>query len=81
MGRAKCAKGRNIKYNMRNSAGGDIRSTNDNTEDIQDTASDDESTCGRGKGEFSSATEQKLVEFFSENECFYNKGSPQFANI
>ena len=63
MGRAKCAKARNIKYNMRNSAGGDIRSTNDDTKDIQDAASDDESTCGRGKRELSSATEQKLVVY------------------
>ena len=76
MGKARCTKARNIKYNMRNTAGA---TNDDNDEDVQDATSDDESTC-RGKREFTSATEQKLVDFFSENECFYNKGSPQFAN-
>ena len=42
----------------------------------------DESTgkCKKERHDFDAATEQKLVEFFSANDCFFNKGSERYAN-
>ena len=39
--------------------------------------SDEDELTGKLKKEkydFDATTEQKLVDFFSENDCFYNKG-------
>ena len=44
---------------------------------------DDEGETGKQmeeKYEYDAIVEQKLVEFFSENDCFYNKGSEKYAN-
>ena len=48
----------------------------------EDEPDDDEVTGKKlkEKYEYDAIVEQKLVEFFAENDCFYNKGSEKYAN-
>ena len=41
---------------------------------------DDDEVKFKEKYEYDATVEQKLVEFFAENDCFYNKGSEKYAN-
>ena len=56
--------------------------SNREEEDEQLGPEDDEVTGKKFKEkyEYDATVEQRLVEFFAENDCFYNKGSEKYAN-
>ena len=57
--------------------------SNHEEEEEEQVGQDDEGETGKQmkeKYEYDAIVEQKLVEFFSENDCLYNKGSEKYAN-